>query len=122
MSSFPYKPISLLYDNDDGSVSIKHQKLRVRPGTRDTFVPLTPLVMAREYTTSSQFEGTSVNARHLNLVIEEQEFKSIIPYGPANLSTLKSCIREILDHKSVFAGRYFGESLLNDYTANNHLP
>ncbi|MEM6612295.1 MAG: hypothetical protein AAF652_08580 [Cyanobacteria bacterium P01_C01_bin.72] len=121
MSSAIYKSIVLLYGNDDGSTSLRHVEYEINPDTGLTYVPLTPLVLARSVAIASELEGTNINLRCLNLVISGREFKAVIPYNPANLTTLKACIREILNSPGVIAGRYLGESENNGDTANNNL-
>lgn len=121
MPSFAYKSLVLLYDNDDGSQSIRTQKLKIKPNTNETYVPLTSLIIERQIGFNSQIENTIVNVRHLNLEIDKQEFKLIIPYNSSNSSKMKACIKEILEFSQVTAGRYIGESIKDGDTANNNI-
>lgn len=121
MSSYAYVSLILLYDNDAGGQSLRHQKLRVRPGTNQTYVPLVPLLVAREYVTSSKFESTNTRGRQLNLDLDDVEEQTLIPYGSADVANLKGCVRQLLDDSSVVAGRYVGEYRLNGDTANSNL-
>ena len=61
MASFAYVSQALVYDNDSGFQSIRHQKLFVKPGTNQTYVPLVSLLTAREYATSSKFDSTDTH-------------------------------------------------------------
>jgi hypothetical protein len=118
MASSAYKSLIVVYDNDNGSQSLRHQKLTVKPGTSDTYAPLVGSVLTREYITPYKLEGTNTNVRHLNMVIDQVEIDLILPYGPIASSSLKSCVRNLLDHSSVFAGKYIGESYSNGDSAN----
>ena len=120
MASFPYKSQLLLYDNDDGTQSLRHQKLRIEDGTTDTIAPNTPLITDREVSTNYQYEGTNKDLRHVNVALEDLEVKTVIPYSAGNTSTLKSCIREVLNSSGVIAGRYIGESQAYGDTANTN--
>lgn len=120
MASFAYVSQLLLYDNDDGSQTLRHQKLRLIEETAQPIVPITPLVAARRVNSSYQYEGTSTSLRHLNLAIDGQEVKAVIPYGASDGVQQKSCIREILNRPGVLAGRYVGESENYGDTANHN--
>ena len=121
MASVLYKSLVLLYQNDDGSAVLRHVEYEINPATGQTFVPLTPLVLAREVDVTSQLEGTNIHLRSLNIVVDNREFKAVIPYNSSDIAKLKTCIREILDSDRVTAGRYIGESQSNGDTANNNI-
>lgn len=121
MASFAYRSQLLLYDNDDGTQSLRHQKLKIVAGTTEPIIPITPLMAAREVSTLYQYEGTNQNLRHLNCAVDGQSVKAVIPYGSSDVPTLKACVREILDSPGVIAGLYVGESENHDDTANYNL-
>lgn len=54
MASSAYISQALVYDNDSGFQSIRHQKLLIKPGTNQPYVPQVGLLIAREYVTSSK--------------------------------------------------------------------
>lgn len=121
MASYAYVSQILLYDNDSGNQSLRHQKLRINPDTNQTYVPLVSSLTAREYDTSSKFDSTDTHGRHLNLDLVELEEQTMIPYGSADVANLKGCIRQLLDQPGVNTGRYVGEYQLNGDTANHNL-
>ena len=121
MASSAYISQALIYDNDSGFESIRHQKLLLKPGTNQPYVPQVGLLTAREYSTSSKFDSTDTHGRQVILDLTEIQVKTIIPYGSNNASSLKRCIRQLLNSNGVFGGRYWGEYLLNGDTANYYL-
>ena len=121
MTSTSYKSIVLLYQNDDGSNSLRQIEYEIDPATGKTYVPLTPLVSTRIVPVSSKFEGMNVNLRSLIIVVDQREFKAVIPYSPKTNQTLKACIREILDSSRVITGKYQGELQSYGDTANNNI-
>lgn len=121
MASSAYISQTLIYDNDSGFQSIRHQKLLIKPGTNQSYVPQVGLLIAREYSTSSKFDSTDTHGRHVILDLTEIQVKTIVPYGSANVGSLKGCIRQLLDADGIFAGRYLGEVQLDGDTANYYL-
>lgn len=121
MVSNRYRSIVLLYSNDDGTNCLRHVEYEINPKTGDTYVPLTPLVLARIVDVRVRLEGTNTSLRSLNLLIDRLEFEAVIPYNQSDTAKLKACVREILDSTSVTAGKYQGESQSYGDTANYNI-
>ena len=121
MASTAYVSQILLYDNDDGTQSLRYQKLIVKPNSTTTYVPSIPLLTARIHITASKFEGTNLTGRHLVMDLDDVETITLLPYGFQNTNSLKQLIRQLTSSDEVLATRYRGESFFDGNQSNDNL-